>query len=130
MEGGNSKLSIPTNHLPIKQSNCSTLDPSDVSSEEVSFSVEDSAMNVPSGSSTRLRDSATHRHQMSTSMTAQQDIVTLHRVNSHRTHVILRRSDNAAGQMSRAKNRTLVMTIVIVCLFLCCWTPYVVMTLW
>lgn len=58
------------------------------------------------------------------------DVVTLGRVNSQRTHLVLRRSQNAQSNMSKAKNRTLIMTIVIVIFFCLCWTPYVVMTLW
>lgn len=71
-----------------------------------------------------------HQQQTSSSQSASPEIVALGRVNSHRTQLVLRRSENAVGQMSRAKNRTLVMTIVIVVVFVMCWTPYVFMTLW
>lgn len=40
----------------------------------------------------------------------------------------LRRSDDKA--IERAKIRTLRMTIMIVVVFVVCWTPYVVLTLW
>ncbi|XP_071450327.1 adipokinetic hormone/corazonin-related peptide receptor variant I-like [Hetaerina americana] len=40
----------------------------------------------------------------------------------------LRRND--VSNIERARTRTLRMTVNIVVVFICCWTPYVVMTLW
>eukprot|EP00095_Tigriopus_kingsejongensis_P011396 maker-scaffold68_size422247-snap-gene-2.13 protein:Tk11396 transcript:maker-scaffold68_size422247-snap-gene-2.13-mRNA-1 annotation:"adipokinetic hormone receptor isoform x3" len=40
----------------------------------------------------------------------------------------LRRS--GAGVLNRARARTLKMTVVIVCVFIFCWTPYYIITLW
>lgn len=42
--------------------------------------------------------------------------------------MLLRRSD--ISNIERARSRTLKMTITIVGVFILCWTPYVVMTLW
>lgn len=42
--------------------------------------------------------------------------------------VYLRRSD--ISNIERARIRTLRMTATIVAVFVLCWTPYVVMTLW
>lgn len=40
----------------------------------------------------------------------------------------LRRS--GTGVLNRARTRTLKMTVVIVCVFIFCWTPYYIITLW
>ncbi|OXA59932.1 Gonadotropin-releasing hormone receptor [Folsomia candida] len=47
-----------------------------------------------------------------------------------KTQLILRMSSNATSNITRAKSRTLRLTIVILLVFILCWTPYVVMTLW
>jgi len=49
---------------------------------------------------------------------------------SGKAQLILRMSGNAVINISRARTRTLRMTIVILLVFIVCWTPYVVMTLW
>ena len=40
----------------------------------------------------------------------------------------LRRS--GAGVLNRARARTLKMTVVMVCVFIFCWTPYYVISMW
>ncbi len=40
----------------------------------------------------------------------------------------LRRS--GAGVLNRARVRTLKMTVVMVCVFIFCWTPYYIVVLW
>nr|QHC34064.1 gonadotropin releasing hormone receptor 1/adipokinetic hormone receptor 1 [Platynereis dumerilii] len=42
----------------------------------------------------------------------------------------LRIHQSVGNPIERAKNRTLKMTVVIVCVFIMCWTPYIVMLAW
>ncbi len=50
---------------------------------------------------------------------------------SPRKHILaLRQSGNGIYNITRARNRTLRLTLVIVLTFIFCATPYVVMTLW
>lgn len=149
------KLSMPATTVTgasQRKSHNSTSSPcpdqTDFSSEEGSYTGSTcSTMNATStttttnnsntisrGGSGSGRFSHLHHHnhiqqpQQQSSTSTSPDVAALGRINSQR--VVLRRSDNAASTMSRAKNRTLVMTIVITVVFVLCWTPYVVMTLW
>ncbi|CAL8100502.1 unnamed protein product [Orchesella dallaii] len=118
---------ITHNHSKLSATNCrhKTGDQGEFSSEEGSFTGSTcSTMNVTSLTTASV-GSTRYCHSPSP------DVLALGRVNSHRApQVVLRRSENAASTMSRAKHRTLVMTIVIVIVFVLCWTPYAVMTLW
>lgn len=136
-----SRLSVTRGSQGRRKLNNTSSDPGDYSPEGSCSGSTCSTMNVTSvntstidsigGGSVRIPvHQPHHRNQSASSQPETPDIITLSRANSHRTHLVLRRSENAVGQMSRAKNRTLVMTIVIVVMFVLCWTPYVVMTLW
>lgn len=136
-----SRLSVTMGSQGRRKLHNTSSDPGDYSSEGSCSGSTCSTMNV-TGVNTSAIDSIGggsvrfpahqphHRNRSTSSQPDSPEIVTLARANSHRTHLVLRRSENAVGQMSRAKNRTLVMTIVIVVMFVLCWTPYVVMTLW
>ncbi|XP_063708546.1 adipokinetic hormone/corazonin-related peptide receptor variant I-like [Culicoides brevitarsis] len=51
-------------------------------------------------------------------------------VNTPTTTSALRLRCNDISHIERARQRTLRLTITIVCGFVCCWTPYAFMTLW
>lgn len=51
-------------------------------------------------------------------------------MNIHTPSTTLRLRCNDVTHIERARQKTLKLTITIVCVFVWCWTPYVFMTLW
>ncbi|ODM91824.1 Gonadotropin-releasing hormone II receptor [Orchesella cincta] len=49
---------------------------------------------------------------------------------SKKTRIILRCSENQRSTLNRACSRTLKLTLLILLMFIVCWTPYVTITLW